>query len=165
MHKLIVILLSILLAAACSPKHYLAPGPVIIDDPVGQPVKEEPVEETSGYPEYSPSTLIISYDAEIGKETLLGAVKDYGAEIIYDYNIINAIAIKIPEGKTLQESIEYFRKVKGVLAVEKDRIYHLTRMDQKLNFPLPLRALSTGVMDSIVSQCSAIFPFSTRKRS
>ena len=73
----------------------------------------------------SPTNLIIMYDAVIGKETLLQAVKDYGAELLYDYRIISGIAIKIPEGKHILEAIAYFSKVKGVTAVERDHIYHL----------------------------------------
>ena len=73
----------------------------------------------------SPTNLIIMYDAEIGKETLLQAVKDYGAELLYDYRIISGIAIKIPEGKHILEAIAYFSKVRGVTAVERDHIYHL----------------------------------------
>ena len=64
-------------------------------------------------------------DAEVGKDALLQAVKDYGAELLYDYRIISGIAIKIPEGKHILEAIAYFSKVKGVTAVERDRIYHL----------------------------------------
>ena len=73
----------------------------------------------------SQTNLIIMYDAEIGKETLLQAVKDYGAELLYDYRIISGIAIKIPEGKHILEAISYFSKVKGVTAVERDHTYHL----------------------------------------
>ena len=73
----------------------------------------------------SPTNLIIMYDAEIGKETLLQTVKDYGAELLYDYRIISGIAIRIPEGKHSLEAIAYFSKVKGVTAVERDHIYHL----------------------------------------
>ena len=73
----------------------------------------------------SPTNLIIMYDAGIGKETLLQAVKDYGAELLYDYRIISGIAIKIPEGKHILEAIAYFSKVKGVTTVERDHIYHL----------------------------------------
>ena len=73
----------------------------------------------------SPTNLIIMYDAELGKDALLQAVKDYGAELLYDYRIISGIAIKIPEGKHILEAIAYFSKVKGVIAVERDHIYHL----------------------------------------
>ena len=73
----------------------------------------------------SPTNLIIMYDAEIGKDALLQAVKDYGAELLYDYRIISGIAIRIPEGKHILEAIAYFSKVKGVTTVERDHIYHL----------------------------------------
>lgn len=75
--------------------------------------------------EYSPTTLIISYDPEIGKAYLLDAVESSGSELIYDYSIITAIAIRKPDSMTLEEAIEFFKKVKGVVLVEKDYIYHL----------------------------------------
>ncbi|MBP5676210.1 MAG: hypothetical protein J6W94_04270 [Bacteroidales bacterium] len=65
------------------------------------------------------------YDTEVGKEPLIAAVKEYGAEIKYDYNIIPGIAIKIPDGKDIHDAIAYFKKVKGVTSVERDHIYHL----------------------------------------
>jgi hypothetical protein len=74
----------------------------------------------------SPTNLIIMYDAEVGKEALMQAVKDYGAELLYDYSIIPGIAIKIPEGKHILEAIDNFNQVQGVTAVERDHIYHLT---------------------------------------
>lgn len=73
----------------------------------------------------SPTNLIIMYDAEVGKDALLKAVKEYGAELLYDYSLITGIAIKIPDGKHILEAIEYFNKIKGVTAVERDHIYHL----------------------------------------
>ena len=74
---------------------------------------------------YSKNTLIISYDEGIGKVPLQRAVRKYGAKVIYDYRIISALAVRIPDGKTLDESIEYFEKVKGVVSVSKDRIYQI----------------------------------------
>lgn len=79
--------------------------------------------------EFSPSTLIIMYDNETGKEPLMEAVKKSGAELIYDYNIIPGIAIRIPKNMTMSKAILYFKKVKGVIAVERDHINHL--MDSK----------------------------------
>jgi hypothetical protein len=73
----------------------------------------------------SPNTLIIMYDPEVGKEPLLAAVKEYGAELKYDYSIIPGIAIKIPEGTDIHDAIDFFKKVKGVTSVERDHIYHL----------------------------------------
>ena len=75
---------------------------------------------------YSQNTLIIMYDTEIGKEPLLKAIKAYKAEVIYDYNITPAIAIRIPEGTDIHDAIAYFKKTKGVVSVERDRIYRLT---------------------------------------
>ena len=73
----------------------------------------------------SPTNLIIMYAKEIGKSHLLKAVSKYGAEILYEYNIIPGIAIKIPEGKDINQAIDFFSGIKGVTAVERDHIYHL----------------------------------------
>jgi len=75
--------------------------------------------------EFSPSTLIIYYDTAVGKQPLLKAIEKHKAEILYDYANFNAVAIRIPKDKGLDESIRLFQKVKGVLSVAKDRIYHL----------------------------------------
>lgn len=82
---------------------------------------------TKSFPEemYSPDRLIIMYDEEVGKEPLLKAVKEYEAEIIYDYSIIPGIAIRIPEGTDIRKAMAFFKKVKGVVSVERDRIYRL----------------------------------------
>ena len=77
-------------------------------------------------PEHSPSVLIVMYDQEIGKRPLLKAIKEYKAEVIYDYSIIPGMAIKKPDGKTLEETMQYLKKVKGVVSVEYNHIYHLT---------------------------------------
>ena len=76
--------------------------------------------------EYTPNTLIIMYDEEVGKEPLLRAVEEYHAEIIYDYSIIPGMAIRIPEGADIREAMEHFRRVEGVVSVERDRVFHLT---------------------------------------
>ena len=77
-------------------------------------------------PEHSPSVLIVMYDQEKGKEPLLKAIEEFKAEKIYDYSIIPGIAIKKPDDKTLEETMQYFKKVNGVVSVEYDHIYHLT---------------------------------------
>jgi len=88
-------------------------------------IQEPSVQEPVGDDEYSRRVLIIYYDAATGKKPLLDAVRSYGAEIIYEYKIINGIAISIPEKKTLKDAITFFEKVKGVLSVNKDRILKL----------------------------------------
>lgn len=73
----------------------------------------------------SPTTLIIWYDAGVGPTGLLKAVKDQKCEVIYQYNTFSAIAIKVPDGSKIKDYMEYFRKVEGVLQVNRDHIYHL----------------------------------------
>jgi len=76
--------------------------------------------------EHSESVFLVMYDRTIGKEPLLKAIKQYKADIIYDYNITPGMALKKPDNKTLEETMEYFRKVEGVISVEYDHIYRLT---------------------------------------
>ena len=76
--------------------------------------------------EHSPNVFLVMYDAEIGKESLLKAIEDYKCEIKYDYGIINGMALKKPDDKTLEETMQYFKKVNGVTHVEYDHVYHLT---------------------------------------
>lgn len=75
---------------------------------------------------YAPHTLIIMYDEAVGKEPLKKAFEEYGAEIIYEYGIIDGFAIRIPEDKAIEDAMAFFRKVEGVTSVERDRIIHLT---------------------------------------
>lgn len=73
----------------------------------------------------SPSTLIIYYDAKMGKEFLLEAVKSKKVEVIYDYKNFHAIAIRIPKKKSIKQTKAFFEKVKGVLQVNEDNINQL----------------------------------------
>lgn len=75
---------------------------------------------------YNPRVLIIYYDTKTGKAALLKAVKAYRAELIYDYHNFSAIAISLPKDKTADTAIPHFQKIKGVLSVQRDRIYKLT---------------------------------------
>lgn len=79
---------------------------------------------------YSKSTLIIFYDADIGKSYLLKAIKACHAKILYQYNNFNGMAIAIPMEKKLEESIHYFEKVKGVVSVNRDMIYKLDNVER-----------------------------------
>ena len=86
----------------------------------------KPLPENRYVPEHSPDVFLISYDAETGKEPVMKAIKKYRCEIVYDYHTFNGMALKKPEDKTLEETMQYFRGVKGVLTVEYDFI---TRLD------------------------------------
>ena len=86
----------------------------------------EPVRSHQAEQEHSPNVFLVMYDAEVGKAPLLDAVKAYKCEVIYDYNIINGMALKKPESKSLEETMQYFKSVKGVTHVEYDHIIRLT---------------------------------------
>ena len=77
-------------------------------------------------PEHSPNVFLVMYDEKVGKAPLQKAVKAYKCEVIYDYNIINGMALKKPDEKTLEETMQYFKGVKGVLTVEYDHVIRLT---------------------------------------
>ena len=55
---------------------------------------------------------IVMYDEKVGKAPLQKAVKAYKCEVIYDYNIINGMALKKLEDKSLEETMQHFRGVK-----------------------------------------------------
>lgn len=75
--------------------------------------------------EHSPNVFLVMYDTDVGKTSLLDAIKAYRCDVVYDYKIINGMALKKPDDKSLDETMRYFRGVKGVLSVEYDRINHL----------------------------------------
>lgn len=74
----------------------------------------------------APNVFLVMYDENVGKAPLQKAVKAYKCEVIYDYNIINGMALKKPDDKTLEETMQYFKGVKGVLTVEYDHVIRLT---------------------------------------
>ncbi len=80
------------------------------------------VKDRKSFAEHSPEVFLVSYDAETGKGPLVKAIEEYGIEVIYDYKIISGMALKKPAGKSLEETMEYIRKVEGVVSVEYDHI-------------------------------------------
>ena len=74
---------------------------------------------------HSDNTLIVYYNNAAGKKSLLKAIKNYGATILYNYNSINCLAIKLPQGKNVDEAKAHFEKVKGVVQVNYDKIMQL----------------------------------------
>lgn len=85
-------------------------------------VKSTGPEEVSKTDDYLRDSLIIYYDPQIGKAELLKKIAVYGAVAKYQYGIIDAVAVTLPKNKTVSEAEAYFRKVKGVLQVQKDYI-------------------------------------------
>lgn len=111
MKKLLLVMLLAATLAGCRTKQEAVTLPPASHDAPGM--------------EYSPTTLIIMVDAEVGKEPLRRAIAQSGASIIYDYNTISGMAIRKPDNMTLEQAIELFKKVEGVLSVERDHIMHL----------------------------------------
>ena len=113
MKQFLLFFVSVVVLTACKSKQVVVPStPINI--------------EHNDVSEHSPNVFLIMYDAEIGKDPLLKAIKEYGCEIVYDYGIIDGMALKKPENKSLEETMEYFKKVKGVKTVEYDHIIRLT---------------------------------------
>lgn len=69
--------------------------------------------------------LIVFYDATIGKQPLLEAVKAFKGDLIYDYKNFNGIAVAMPEGTDMDKAIHKLKQVKGVLSVERDRVVQI----------------------------------------
>ena len=65
----------------------------------------------------------VDYDERVGDGPLKKAVAKYNAEVVYDYSIISALTIRIPDGKTLEDATKYFKKIKGVVEVSKNSNY------------------------------------------
>ena len=73
-----------------------------------QTLESQIIIDEDRFQDYAPDRLIIMYDEKTGKEPLLKALKDYNAEIIYDYDIISGMAVKIPEGSDIKEAIKCY---------------------------------------------------------
>ena len=84
-----------------------------------------PLPEHEFVPEHSPDVFLLMYDEEVGKEPLLKAIREYKCMIVYDYNIISGMALRKPDDKTLEETMRFFKTVKGVTSVEYDHIIQL----------------------------------------
>ena len=78
-------------------------------------------------PEDYPQThnLIIFYDADTGSKPLINAAEKYGSQIIYKYENFNAIAVTVPEGKSQDNAVEYYKAVSGATSVQIDRTVQL----------------------------------------
>ena len=73
----------------------------------------------------SNNTLMIFFDPLNGKESLYQAIEEYGATILYDYRMVNAITIRIPTGTFIGDAIEFFKNVDGVILVNRDHLNHI----------------------------------------
>ena len=121
----VILLLQIILLALGACRTPEAPDTTHSSPQETKPMKISKLRERID-PEHSPNTLIIMYDETVGMGPLLEAIKAINAQLIYDYGKVHGIAIRKPEDKTLDETITYFKNIKGVTHVERDRIIRLT---------------------------------------
>lgn len=75
---------------------------------------------------YIPGVLIINYTrTDSVRAAMFAQVKQLNAAVIYDYNIIDAIAVRLPEPHTLSatnRAIRTLKSIPGILNVDRDRI-------------------------------------------
>lgn len=113
---------SVLLLSACGSRVLpLSPGPAL----TGGLSRDSLRGDNDGQLPFAPHTLIIFYDPAVGKQPLLKAVRKMEAEILYDYKNFNGMAVRVPDSIRIEDAITRLRKVKGVLQVNRDRIYRL----------------------------------------
>lgn len=77
---------------------------------------------------YSLNTLIIALDQNVTDEQKESLLKEFGAEILYDYDSISAMAIKFPEEKTIEELEQVIEEITAkefVVSAEKDLIMRM----------------------------------------
>ena len=70
-------------------------------------------------------TLIIFFDKKTGNKPLLKAIKKQGCTLLYKYKEVSGVAVKVDENQDIDKAIADFRKVKGVVSVNKDGIMQL----------------------------------------
>ncbi len=78
---------------------------------------------------YNLGVLIINYTrTDSIRDALFAKIRQLNAAVIYDYNIIDAIAVRLPEPHTLSatnRAIQALKSLPGILCVERDRVAHL----------------------------------------
>ena len=117
-----IVILCVILLAGCGSR-----AAVVADTSQLSSAKRDVIMPVNGdIGEYSPTTLIVMCDSLIGKKPLRSALKEIGASIIYDYKIINGMAIRKPDNMTLDETMAILKQVDGVISVSRDRITRLT---------------------------------------
>lgn len=124
MKTIYITLAAAAILSACTTAH--------IQQPTGT-TRDTSIAQTDDIPEdstmYNPGVLIINYTrTDTVRAALLAQVNQLNATVIYDYNIIDAIAVRLPEPHTLSatnRAIQALKSLPGILAVERDRVAHL----------------------------------------
>lgn len=83
-----------------------------------------PAQQPAHAAQENTNVLIIFFEQDKG-DAVAAAVKQYGAEVVYRYQMINGIAIRVPAGKNVDAAIAHFERVRGVLQVQRDQVMQL----------------------------------------
>ena len=75
-----------------------------------------------------PHNLIVFFQDAKDRQTVLDAARDYGAEVLYDYQSLNAVALKIPPHKSMDAAERHFASIAGVVGVNRDQSHRLHPM-------------------------------------
>ena len=105
--------LSFCLAACQSPA---VPAPVAF--------ASSPAQQPAHAARENTNVLIIFFEQGKG-DAVAAAVKQYGAEVVYRYQMMNGMAIRVPAGKNVDAAMAHFERVRGVLQVQRDQVMQL----------------------------------------
>lgn len=125
---MIITLAAALCCTSCSARRQMQATPA---EPIGNDITPEKLRQEAIPADVAervdvvPGVLIVYVDSTVGKEPLRQAVKQLGAEVIYDYTNLSAMAIRLPKGMSDAEGTKRLQQVKGVLSVQPDRVMHL----------------------------------------
>lgn len=124
MKTIYITLAAAAILSACTTAHRQQPTGTTRDTSIAQ-TDDIPEDSTM----YNPGVLIINYTrTDTVRAALLAQVNQLNATVIYDYNIIDAIAVRLPEPHALSatnRAIQALKSLPGILAVERDRVAHL----------------------------------------
>lgn len=124
MKTIYITLAAATILSACTTAHRQQPTGTTRDTSIAQ-TDDIPEDSTM----YNPGVLIINYTrTDTVRAALLAQVNQLNATVIYDYNILDAIAVRLPEPHTLSatnRAIQALKSLPGILAVERDRVAHL----------------------------------------
>lgn len=121
MKTIYITLAAAAILSACTTAHRQQPTGTTRDTSIAQ-TDDIPEDSTM----YNPGVLIINYTrTDSVRAALFAQVKQLNAAVIYDYNIIDAIAVRLPEPHTLSatnRAIRTLKSIPGILNVDRDRI-------------------------------------------
>lgn len=109
MKKLVILAIAAMMVAGCAHKTMLIDTPAAI----GQ------------QSEASDNALIIFYDSEVGDSPVKATIADLKCDIVYEYANFKGLAIRLPEGLTIDKATKRLKATRGVLQVSRDYVNRL----------------------------------------